>query len=45
MILKAHDRPINVIRLNYDGDLMFTGSADNKINVWETYTGERLGSY
>jgi WD40 repeat protein len=43
--IKAHDRNINIVRFNYDGDLFFSGEADRLINVFEAYTGELLGSY
>lgn len=45
MKLKVHERNINIVRFNYDGDLLFSGDADRLINVFEAYTGERLGSY
>lgn len=45
IVLKGHERPITIVRFNYDGDLFFSGSAETKINLWESYTGERLGSY
>jgi|JI61114C2RNA_FD_contig_71_2030814_length_1083_multi_6_in_0_out_0_1 translation initiation factor 3 subunit I len=44
-VLRGHERPINAVRFNYDGDLFFTASADNKVNMWEAYTGERIGSF
>lgn len=43
--LKAHERNVNIVRFNYDGDLIFSGDADRLINVFEAFTGERLGSY
>lgn len=45
IILKGHERPVTIVRFNYDGDLFFSGSAETKINLWEAFTGERLGSY
>jgi translation initiation factor 3 subunit I len=45
LVLKGHERPVTIVRFNYDGDLFFSGSAENKINLWEAYTGERIGSY
>lgn len=45
LILRGHEKPINVVKFNFDGDLFFTGSSDKKINLWQAYTGERLGSY
>lgn len=44
-ILRGHERPINMVKFNYDGDLFFSASADNKVNMWESYTGERIGSF
>jgi WD40 repeat protein len=41
--LQAHEKPITTLKFNYDGDLAFTGSSDKKINVWDSYSGERLG--
>lgn len=31
------------MRLNFDGDLLFTGSSDKKVNLWMALTGERIG--
>jgi WD40 repeat protein len=45
IVLQGHDRPVNVVRITTPGDLFFTGSAGSKVNLWKTYTGERLGSY
>ena len=45
IVLKGHERPVTIVRFNYDGDLFFSGSAETKINLWEAYTGERIGSY
>jgi hypothetical protein len=33
-VLKGHERPVNVVKFNYDGDLFFSGSAESKINLW-----------
>ena len=41
--LQAHEKPITTMKLNFDGDIMLSGSSDKKINVWESMTGERLG--
>lgn len=43
--LRGHEKPINVVKFNFDGDLFFTGSSDKKINLWAAFSGERLGSY
>lgn len=44
ILLRGHERPINTVKINYDGDLIFTGSSDSKINIWSSQNGERLGS-
>jgi translation initiation factor 3 subunit I len=43
--LRGHEKPIQVIKFNFDGDLFFSGAAERKINLWTAYTGERIGSY
>ena len=47
--LKVHDRNVNIVRINYDGDLIFSGGPGDpqnpSINVFESFTGERMGSY
>ncbi len=43
--LRGHERPVNVVKINFDGDLLFSGSTDKRVNLWDAYTGERLGSY
>ena len=43
--LQAHEKPINVVKLNLEGDLLFSGSSDKKINLWYSMTGERIGQY
>ena len=45
ILLRGHEKPINVVKFNFDGDLFFTGSADKRINLWSSFTGERLGSF
>lgn len=32
--IKAHERNVNIVRFNYDGDLFFSGEADRLINVF-----------
>jgi translation initiation factor 3 subunit I len=41
--LQVHEKPINVVKLNYDGDLLFSGSSDKKVNIFYALTGERIG--
>ena len=47
--IKVHERNVNIIRLNYDGDLIFSGGPGDQqnpsINVMKSFTGERIGSY
>jgi WD40 repeat protein len=32
-----------MIKFNTDGDLLFSGSDDSKINIWRTRDGEKMG--
>jgi len=34
-----------VVKINFDGDLCFTGSSDKKVNVLDAYSGELLGDF
>jgi len=43
--LKGHERAINQILYNREGDLIFTCAKDNKPCVWYADNGERLGTY
>lgn len=33
------------IKFNAEGDLLFSASKDDTINVWYSHNGERLGTY
>ncbi len=44
-ILRGHEKPISIVKFNFDGDLLFTGSAEKKVNLWYSLSGERIGSY
>ena len=41
----GHERSLTQIKFNAEGDLLFTCSKDNVINVWFSHNGERLGTY
>jgi len=43
--LGGHSRPITRVRVNRDGDLLFTCGKDNSPMVWFVSNGERLGTY
>jgi len=45
ILLKGHERSISVVKYNYDGDLLFTGSKDHVPSVWRAESGERLGTF
>ncbi|KAL1518246.1 hypothetical protein ABEB36_001895 [Hypothenemus hampei] len=45
LILHGHERSINQIKYNREGDLLFSSSKDNKPNVWYSLNGERLGTF
>ncbi|KAM3187772.1 hypothetical protein ACTXT7_001615 [Hymenolepis weldensis] len=43
--LSGHERAITQIIYNTDGDLIFTASKNQNVNVWFSQNGERLGSF
>ena len=45
LTLRKHEKPINSIKINYDGDLVFSASSDTYVHLWRTSNGERLGSF
>jgi len=44
-LLQGHERPITVIKYNYDGDLLFTASKDQIPSIWRVENGERIGTF
>jgi translation initiation factor 3 subunit I len=45
ILLRGHEKPISIVKFNFDGDLLFTGAAEKKVNLWYALSGERIGSY
>ncbi|KAF9481110.1 WD40 repeat-like protein [Pholiota conissans] len=45
ILLQGHERSLTQIKFNSEGDLLFSCSKDNVINVWFSHNGERLGTY
>ncbi|KAF8500536.1 WD40 repeat-like protein [Gautieria morchelliformis] len=45
ILLQGHERSLTQIRYNAEGDLLFSVSKDQLINVWYSHNGERLGTY
>ncbi|KAI6182728.1 Eukaryotic translation initiation factor 3 subunit I [Aphelenchoides bicaudatus] len=43
--LQGHTRALTRVRINEDGDLLFTSAKDHSPCVWYLENGERLGSY
>ena len=43
--IQAHEKPVNVVKINFDGDLFFSGSSDKKVNVIDAHSGELLGDF
>uniref|UniRef100_A0AC34FED5 Eukaryotic translation initiation factor 3 subunit I n=1 Tax=Panagrolaimus sp. ES5 TaxID=591445 RepID=A0AC34FED5_9BILA len=43
--LKGHDRALTRVRLNREGDLLFSSSKGKSVCVWYTDNGERIGTY
>lgn len=44
-LLQGHERSLNQIKYNKDGDLLFSVAKDKNICAWYTSNGERLGTY
>lgn len=44
-LLRGHEKPITIVKFNFDGDLLFTGASEKRINLWYSLSGERVGSY
>lgn len=43
--LKGHDRALTRVRVNRDGDLLFSSGKDKCPSVWYLENGERIGMY
>uniref|UniRef100_A0A0N5ALX1 Eukaryotic translation initiation factor 3 subunit I n=1 Tax=Syphacia muris TaxID=451379 RepID=A0A0N5ALX1_9BILA len=43
--LKGHDRALTRVRVNLDGDLLFSSAKDKSPSVWYMENGERIGTY
>ncbi|MFH4974879.1 hypothetical protein AB6A40_001588 [Gnathostoma spinigerum] len=43
--LKGHDRALTRVRINRDGDLLFSSAKDKSPCVWYVENGERIGTY
>jgi len=41
--LRGHERPVNVVKFNLEGDFIITGGMDSKINIYDTTTFEKIG--
>lgn len=45
ILLQGHERSLNQIKYNRDGDLLFSVAKDKVVCAWYTSNGERLGTY
>jgi len=45
VLLRGHAKPITVVKFNFDGDLLFTGSSEKVVNLWDANSAERIGSF
>ncbi|KIY02597.1 eukaryotic translation initiation factor 3 subunit I [Fonsecaea multimorphosa CBS 102226] len=45
ILLQGHERSLNQIKYNREGDLLFSVAKDKVICAWFTSNGERLGTY
>jgi len=44
-LLHLHERPLTLIKFNYDGDFFLTCAKDGEVNLVRTDTCERIGTY
>jgi translation initiation factor 3 subunit I len=44
-LLHIHERPLTLVRFNYDGDFFLTCSKDGEVCLIRTETCERMGTY
>lgn len=44
-ILQGHERPLNQVKFNREGDLLVTCGKDSSVNLWFTDNGERAGTF
>jgi len=44
-LLHMHERPLTLVKLNYDGDFFITCAKDGEVCLVRTDTCERIGSY
>lgn len=45
LVMKGHEKNITRVIFNRDGDLLFTAASDKTPTVWDTESGERIGTY
>lgn len=45
ILLQGHERSLNQIKYNRDGDLLFSVAKDKVVCAWFASNGERLGTY
>lgn len=45
ILLSGHERSLNQIKFNKDGDLLFSVAKDKIVCAWWSANGERLGTY
>ena len=47
--IASHTTPVNVVKLNEDGDLLFSasndGSLDTTVCLFYSHSGERIGTF
>jgi translation initiation factor 3 subunit I len=44
-LLNLHERPLTLVKFNYDGDMFLTCAKDGEVNLMRTDTCERVGTY
>ncbi|KAK1443216.1 WD40/YVTN repeat domain containing superfamily protein [Babesia gibsoni] len=45
LVLRGHRRPLTCVKVNKEGDLLFTCGKDANLLLWRTDTGQQIGKY
>ena len=45
IMVKAHTRPLTMVKYNREGDLLFTTGKDHTPSIYYADNGERIGTY
>ena len=43
--ISSHTSPVTLIKLNHDGDLLFSASNDKNVAMYYSISGEKIGTF